>query len=171
VLGSNPGVGAGNEINPSIERIDRRSCHCRLMLRGVWTANGAFDAVVFQLCGQRPVAEIAADLATKLKLGLETKPPEEQIAAAKAWFAERRALLVVDDIWEDDVKDLAPGPPVSLLCTSRRRSLPWISPAYSLEVKGFSRVEAKSIFRIYLGDETLGKHRDAPFRIRSGGTS
>jgi hypothetical protein len=77
----------------------------------------------------------------------------------------------VDDIWEDDVKDLAPGPPVSLLCTSRRRSLPWISLAYSLEVKGFSRVEAKSIFRIYLGDETLGKHRDAPFRIRSGGTS
>ena len=118
------------------------------MLRGVWTANGAFDAVVFQLCGQRPVAEIAADLATKLKLGLETKPPEEQIAAAKAWLAERWALLVLDDIWEDDVKDLAPGPPVSLLCTSRRRSLPWISPAYSLEVKGFSRGEAESIFRI-----------------------
>jgi hypothetical protein len=85
---------------------------------------------------------------TKLKLGLETKPPEEQIAADKAWLAERRALLVLDDIWEDDVKDLAPGPPVSLLCTSRRRSLPWISPAYSLEVKGFSRGEAESIFRI-----------------------
>jgi len=55
---------------------------------------------------------------------------------------------VLDDIWENDVKDLAPGPPVSLLCTSRRRSLPWISPAYSLEVKGFSRGEAESIFRI-----------------------
>jgi hypothetical protein len=27
-------LGAGNEINPSIERIDRRSCRCRLML---WT--------------------------------------------------------------------------------------------------------------------------------------
>jgi len=27
---------------------------------------------------------------TKLKLGLETKPPEEQIAAAKAWLAERQ---------------------------------------------------------------------------------
>ena len=33
------------------------------MLRGVWTANDAFDAVVFQLCGQRPVAEIADELA------------------------------------------------------------------------------------------------------------
>ena len=33
-----------------------------------------FDAVVFQLCGQRSVAEIAAELARKLKLGFETRP-------------------------------------------------------------------------------------------------
>src|SRR6202162_1896519 len=132
-----------------------------LALKFAWQTQGAFDAVVFQLCGQRPVAEIAAELATKLKLGLETGPPEEQIAAAKAWLAERRALLVLDDIWENDVKALVPGPPVSLLCTSRRRSLPWISRAHSLEVKRFSRGEAESIFRIYLGDETTEKHRDA----------
>ena len=37
-------------------------------------------------------------------------------------------LLVLDDIWENDVIALALGPPASLLCTSRRRSLPWISP-------------------------------------------
>ena len=94
-----------------------------LALKFAWQTQGAFDAVVFQLCGQRPVAEIAAELAAKLKLGLETKPPEEQIAAAKAWLAGRRALLVLDDIWENDVIALAPGPPVSLLCTSRRRTL------------------------------------------------
>jgi hypothetical protein len=78
---------------------------------------GAFDTVVFQLCGQRPVAEITAELAPKLKLGLETRPPEEQIALAKAWLAERRTLLVLDDIWENDLIALAPGPPVSLLYT------------------------------------------------------
>ena len=132
-----------------------------LALKFAWQTQGAFDAVVFQLCGQRPVAEIVTELAAKLKLGLETKPPEEQIAAAKAWLAGRRALLVLDDIWENDVKALAPGPPVSLLCTSRRRSLPWISPTHSLEVKSFSRGEAESIFRIYLGEETIEKHRDA----------
>jgi hypothetical protein len=98
--------------------------------------------VVFQLCGQRSVAEIAAELARKLKLGLETRPPEEQIAAAKAWLAERRALLVLDDILENDVEALVPGPPVSWLCTSRRHALPWISPAHSLEVKSFSQGEA-----------------------------
>jgi tetratricopeptide (TPR) repeat protein len=132
-----------------------------LALKFTWQTQGAFDAVVFQVCGQRSISEIAAELAKKLKLGLETKPPEEQIAAAKAWLAERRALLVLDDVWENDVKELAPGPPVSLLCTSRRRALPWISLAHSMEVKSFSREEAESIFRIYLGNETVEKHRDA----------
>ncbi len=86
-----------------------------LALKFAWQTQGAFDAVVFQICGQRPVAEIAAELAVKLKLGVETRPPEEQIAAAKAWLADRRALLVLDDIWESDVKALAPVPAVSLL--------------------------------------------------------
>jgi hypothetical protein len=117
-----------------------------LALKFAWQAQGAFDAVVFQLCGQRSVAEIAAKLARKLKLALETRPPEEQIAAAKAWLAERRALLVLDDIWENDVEALVPGPPVSLLCTSRRHALPWISPTYALEVKSFSQGKAESNF-------------------------
>ena len=92
-------------------------------LKFAWQTQGAFDAVAFQPCGQRPVAEIAAEPAAKLKLGVEAKPPEEQIAAAKAWLAERRALLVLDDIWENDVIALALGPPVSLLCTARWRAL------------------------------------------------
>jgi hypothetical protein len=133
-----------------------------LALKFTWQTQGAFDAVVYQFCGQRRVAEIVAELATKLKLGLETRPPEEQIAATNAWLAERHALLVLDDIWENGVMVLAPGTPVSLLCTSRRRSLlPWISLTHSWEVKSFSDGEAESIFRIYLGEETLGKHRGA----------
>ena len=36
-----------------------------LALKFAWQTQGAFDAVVFQLCGHRPVAEIAAELATK----------------------------------------------------------------------------------------------------------
>jgi tetratricopeptide (TPR) repeat protein len=132
-----------------------------LALKFACQMQGAFDAVVFQPCGQRPVAEIAAELATKLELGVETRPPEEQIAAAKKWLIRRRALLVLDDIWENDVKALAPGPPASLLCTSRRRSLPWVSLTNSLEVKSFSHDEAESIFRIYLGEKSVEEHRDA----------
>jgi hypothetical protein len=149
-----------------VEQQDRALLHgepgcgkSTIALKFAWQTQGAFDAVVFQLCGQRPVAELAAELATKLKLGVETRPPEEQIAAAKEWLAKRRALLVLDDIWENDVMALVPGPPVSLLCTSRRRLLPRVSAAHSLEVKSFSRDEADSIFRIYLGEETSEKHR------------
>jgi hypothetical protein len=47
-----------------------------LALKFAWQAQGAFDRVVFQLCSRRPVAGIAAELAAKLKLGLETRPPE-----------------------------------------------------------------------------------------------
>ena len=36
-----------------------------LALKFAWQTQGAFDAVVFQLCGQRPVAEIAAELASE----------------------------------------------------------------------------------------------------------
>jgi len=43
------------------------------------------------------------NLRTALKHPLWTETAEEQIAAAKAWLAERRALLVLDNIWENDV--------------------------------------------------------------------
>jgi tetratricopeptide (TPR) repeat protein len=131
-----------------------------LALKFAWHTQGAFDAVVSQFCGQRPVDAVAAELAAKLSLGVETRPPEEQIAAVKAWLAERRALLVLDDIWEDDVRALIPSSPVSVLCTSRRHSLPWVAAAYALEVKSFSRDEAERIFGLYLGEETLGQYRD-----------
>jgi hypothetical protein len=36
-----------------------------LALEFAWQTQGSFDAVVFQLCGQRPVAGIAAELAAK----------------------------------------------------------------------------------------------------------
>jgi hypothetical protein len=60
-------------------------------------------------------------IAAKLKLGVETRPPEEQIAVAKAWFAERRTLLVLDDIWEKDVMELVPGP--RSRCCARRAAV------------------------------------------------
>jgi KaiC/GvpD/RAD55 family RecA-like ATPase len=55
-----------------------------LALKFACQTQGAFDAVVFQLCGQLSVAEMAAELARKLKLGFEN------IAAIKAWLADRR---------------------------------------------------------------------------------
>jgi hypothetical protein len=58
------------------------------------------------LC-RRPVTETAVELANKLYFRVEARPPEEQIATRKAWFVDRRSLLVLDDIWENDLIALA----------------------------------------------------------------
>ena len=132
-----------------------------LALKFAWRAQGAFDGAVFQHCGERSAQEIGAELAERLDLGVKELPPEEQIAQAKSWLSKRHTLLVLDDIWNHDVRALVPGPPVSVLFTSRQRSLPWVSASHSTEVKSFVEEEAVSLFRIYLGEETTAKHRDA----------
>jgi NB-ARC domain/Domain of unknown function (DUF4062) len=133
-----------------------------LALKFAWQTQGAFVAVVFQVCGQRSVAEIVAELAAKLKLEGETRSPEERLAAVQGWFSQRRTLLVLDDVWENEViSQLAASPFVWLLCTSMQRSFPGVSVTHSLEVTSFSRAEAESVFRIYLKDQTVERHRDA----------
>jgi tetratricopeptide (TPR) repeat protein len=132
-----------------------------LALKFAWQAQGAFDAVLFQSCGQRAAEEIGVELAARLKLDVGTPPPEKQIESAKRWLGERRSLLVLDDIWNNDVKQLMPGPPVSVLCTSRQHHLPWIEPSSAREVESFSREEAETIFRIYLGEENTARYRTA----------
>jgi len=133
-----------------------------LALKFAWQAQGAFDAIVFQPCGQRTVGEIGVDLAAQLKLDVTSLSPEKQILAAKECLLGvpgSRSLLVLDDIRNNDVKELLPGPPVSVLCTSRQRYLPWIARNSTREVRSFSREEAETIFRIYLGEETAERHR------------
>jgi hypothetical protein len=73
-----------------------------------WQFQGAFDAVIFQSCGQRTAKEIGVELATRLKLNVGSLPPEKQTEAAKQWLRERRSLLVLDDIWNQDAIELKP---------------------------------------------------------------
>ncbi len=69
-----------------------------LALKFAWQAQGAFDAVVFQVCGQRPVEAIGVELAARLGLDVKSLPPHRQIESAKDWLRERRSLLVLDDV-------------------------------------------------------------------------
>jgi len=98
-----------------------------LALKLAWKSQASFDAVVFQTCGQRSAEEIGVELAWRLKLeNVRAAPPEVQLEAAQNWLRERLSLLVLDDVWNDDVGKLLPGPPVSVLATSRRRDWPWV---------------------------------------------
>jgi tetratricopeptide (TPR) repeat protein len=133
-----------------------------LALKFAWNARAAFDAVVFQTCGRRPAGEIAVELAGRLKLeAVRAAPPEVQLEAAHNWLRERLSLLVLDDVWNDDVDKLLPGPPVSVLVTSRRRDWPWVETSQRDLVESFSPEEAEQCFRKHLGEAVVAAHRAA----------
>ncbi len=141
-----------------------------LALRFAWEAQKDFDAVIFQLCGQRPLDSITAELADRLPIDVKTRPPEEQRATAKEWLRERQSLLILDDVWlthtsAAELKQLEPGPSCCVLYTSREQSLPWIPPAETVPVEKFTEAEAEELFHTYLdstfGESEVTRHREA----------
>ena len=136
-----------------------------LALRFAWEAQKDFDAVIFQLCGQRPLDAITAELVERLPIDVKTRPPNEQRTQAKAWLRERQSLLVLDDVWSADVKQLEPGPPCWVLYTSRRQALSWIPTAETTKLEKFTEAEAEEFFHTYLdavfGNSEVTRHREA----------
>ena len=131
-----------------------------LALKFAWQAQGAFDTVVFQVCGQRAATAIGVELAARLPLGAAPSDPEKQIEQARDWLRDRRSLLLLDDVWNEDVARLIPGPPASVLVTSRRSDWSWIPQQSQRRVPRFSEEESERIFEIYLG-EAAAAHREA----------
>src|SRR5271157_788124 len=139
-----------------------------LALKFAWEAQKDFDAVVFQRCGQRSVGEIVAELAYKLRGQLGERvlqlPPEKKLEAAAEWLRARQSLLVLDDVWTAEVKQIEPGGACSVLHTSRQQSLPWISAGHTSEVVSFSNEECQSLFHASLdkdfGAAEITQHRE-----------
>jgi tetratricopeptide (TPR) repeat protein len=136
-----------------------------LALRFAWDAQKDFDAVIFQSCGQRGVAEITAELADRLPIETKALPPEEKLKQSRQWLRDRQSLLVLDDVWNRDVRGLEPGPPCSVLYTSRQPSLPWIPSEARVEVESFTDQEGDELFHVYLdtafGESEVTRHREA----------
>ncbi len=132
-----------------------------LALKFAWQAQGAFDAVAFQTCSQRSADEIGVELARHLELEVGMLDPGRQIQAATDWLKARRSLLVLDDVWNEDVARLIPGPPCSVLFTSRRSDWPWVAACEAEELKSFSEAEADSVFALHLGSAAVAQHRAA----------
>jgi tetratricopeptide (TPR) repeat protein len=135
-----------------------------LALRFAWDAQKDFDAVVFQACGDRDIDTIGNELAERLPIEGRAQSTEARRKQAMEWLRGRQSLLVLDDVWKADVRLLEPGPPCSVLYTSRMASLAWVSPQQSVEVKSFQEDEAERVFHAYLdgtfGEEEVARHRD-----------
>ena len=135
-----------------------------LALHFGWDAQKDFDAVIYQSCGERDVDAIAAELAQRLPIDVKSQRPEENRKQSMQWLRERQSLLILDDVWGLDVRQLEPGPPCSVLYTSRRASLPWISAQQSLQVVSFCEDEAERLFHVYLdttfGEDELTRYRE-----------
>src|SRR5271157_3913095 len=140
-----------------------------LALKFAWEVQKDFDAVIFQTCGQRPLDAITAELVERLitpsgaksapdggpglPIEVKTRPPEEQRAAAKAWLRERQSLLVLDDVWSAELRQLEPGPNCSVLYTSRQKSLAGLSSELREQVESFTEPEAEALFHAYLNKD------------------
>jgi tetratricopeptide (TPR) repeat protein len=136
-----------------------------LALEFAWDVQKDFDAVVFQACGQRSLDTITSELADRLQIDVKTKSPSQQRDAAKAWLRQRSSLLVLDDVWSVEVRQLEPGPACSVLYTSRLQSLAGIPTRQSSKIASFTERECEELFHATLdavfGVEEVTRHREA----------
>ena len=136
-----------------------------LGLRFAWDVQKDFDAVVFHTCGQRPLDEISSALADRLPIDTTNLPPDKKREEAMKWLRQRQSLLVLDDVWSPEVKQLEPGPNCAVLYTSRRRSLPWLAARRCVELESFTEAETEELFHAALdpvfGAEAVTRHMPA----------
>jgi hypothetical protein len=81
-----------------------------------------FEAICWAGCRRRSAAGIAGDLAAQLDLRLEGDL-EANLAELRGFCAQRRLLVVLDDLEDDVLLDMIPAGKASVLITSRRRDL------------------------------------------------
>ena len=132
-----------------------------LALQFAWDAKERlmerFGAVVFQTCGQRPLPQVAVELAGRIGVD-PSLPPDRMRAEAMAWLASRDALLVLDDVWHD-ASGIAPPAPARVLYTSRRRESVDLPPQLAWRVGGFTEPEAADFLAESLDAEWMPAHR------------
>ncbi len=79
-----------------------------LALKFAWRARGAFDTVIFHTCGDRPLQQIVNELAPRINPDWISDPHDIQIQRIKHALASTRSLLVLDDVWREEIKGAHP---------------------------------------------------------------
>lgn len=115
--------------------------------------------IIFQFCGDNPLDSLIAELGEKAGLQLGELPPEKALTTLKSHFAQRRCLLILDDVRADDLAALLPGGHTSVVLTSRRRDLALLAENDPIDLDIFSEKECLDLLREFLGRQ-LDEHSD-----------
>ena len=131
-----------NGVGPSLLAGDPGAGKSTLALAMAWRIAVTDRTVVQQFCGKGQELEtVGAELARRLPGCDPNADPKVQIEWARDLLREREALLILDDVWDEKLRGLAPGPPARVIYTSRRRDLLELPQDQVGEVGGFKSVE------------------------------
>ncbi|GLW05823.1 hypothetical protein Misp01_09530 [Microtetraspora sp. NBRC 13810] len=116
---------------------------------------------------ERTTAEIVAEVLRLTGFGVELpESPEERVATYRAWLAERRFLLVLDDAATPaQVRSLIPGTGNSGVIVTSRRRLDAVESVHHVALGAFDRSEALELLRGLVGDRRVAADPVAARRL------
>jgi DNA-binding SARP family transcriptional activator len=116
---------------------------------------------------ERPAADVVAEILRMTGFDGEIPEPiEQRVAVYRAWLAERRILLVLDDAATPaQVRTLLPGTGDGGVIVTSRRRLDAVESAYHVAVGPFDRAEALELLRGLAGERRVAAAPDAAHRL------
>jgi len=118
---------------------------------------GDFESAHWIPCQDRTLAQMAGELAWQLGL----KPEGEldvMVRELNRHCAQKRCLLVLDNVDDDASSRLIPGGQTSVLVTTRLTNLPFLRHHQPLQLPLFSEEQCFELFRKEIGKEEVDKH-------------
>jgi tetratricopeptide (TPR) repeat protein len=116
-----------------------------------------FEAVYWLPCQSSSLASIAAELARLLGLKLEGDLPEI-LRELKGVCANKRCLLILDNVQDEAPGELIPGGAASVLVTTRLINLRLLRSYLPLPLPLFTEEQCFDLFRRQIGDEEVARH-------------
>jgi len=116
-----------------------------------------FESVHWLPCQQRSLVQIAAELAFQLGLKLEGDL-DAIVHELKGHCAQKRCLLVFDNVDDETPAPLLPGGRTSVLITTRFINLRFLRPYQPVQLPLFTEEQCFDLFRRDIGKEEVERH-------------
>jgi tetratricopeptide (TPR) repeat protein len=118
---------------------------------------GDFESVHWIPCQDRTLVQMAGELAWQIGLKLDGEL-DVMLRELNRHCAQRRCLLVLDNVDDDAPSRLIPGGETSVLVTTRLTNLPFLRHYRPLQLPLFTEEQCFELFRKEIGKEEVDKH-------------